>query len=123
MSVKIESTLAHAKVGSGSLGSKRLQNALALTVRAIRSDTERYVPKRTGDLRDTVNLSRDTEGLITWEALRKDGRGSYAKHVYELDPYTTNWTTAGTTSHWVEVAKPVFMNSWKAIMAKGLANG
>ena len=122
MNVKIEDRLARAKIGEGVAGAQRMRRALAVVVENVRSDTEKYVPKRSGNLRRSVDTSRGEEGLITWNAVDKKGRG-YAAYVYRM-PQSVNWTTAGTGPRWVErAANTGGLERWGKMAAEVLKNG
>lgn len=87
------------------------RKAQAAVVENVRSDTERFVPYRTGYLSDiSVDVSRAEEGYISW-------RAPYAARVYHMKG-NVNWTR---TRHpeagpqWVERSKAVNGERWKRI--------
>ena len=115
MKVTIEDTMARAKVGAGTMGEMRMRKALWACVENIRSDTEKYVPRLTGNLRRSCDTSRGEEGLISWNAVDNKGRG-YAAYVYHM-PQSCNWTTPGTGPQWVERAENAGgLKRWQGII-------
>lgn len=121
MNVTIHDTMARAKIGAGPEGPSRMRMALATCVENIRSDTEKYVPKRYGTLRMSCDTSRGEQGLISWNAVDKKGRG-YAFYVYHM-PASAHWTTPGTGPQWVErAANAGGMERWGKII-QAVLNG
>ena len=122
MKVKIEDKMARAKIGEGVAGAQRMRRAHAAVVENVRSDTERYTPKRSGNLRMSVDTSKGEEGLITWNAVDDKGRG-YAAYVYRM-PKSVHWTTAGTGPRWVERAANLGgIERWGKIAQEVLQHG
>ena len=121
MKCTIQDDKARAKIGAGPYGDAKMKQALATCVENVRSDTEKYVPRLTGNLRRSVDTSRGEEGLISWNAVDNKGRG-YAAYVYHM-PKNRNWTTPGTGPQWVERAKTAGgMKRWSGII-QAVLNG
>ena len=89
------------------------RRATATLVENVRSDTERYVPYRTGQLSDiSIDMSRAEDGIIAW-------RAPYARRVYNMAGHV-NWTR---TRHpeagpqWVERSKAANGERWRSMLA------
>ena len=94
-------------------GEQRKRAALSACISNVRSDTENYVPYRSGYLSDTsLDMSQAEEGIIAW-------RATYATRVYYM-PASCNWTR---TRHpqagpqWVERSQAVNGERWRKIIA------
>lgn len=95
------------------------RGALAATMENVRSDTEPFVPWRSGDMSDVfLDTSQFEEGIIAW-------RTEYANRVYHM-PATCNWTRwrhpqAGP--QWVERSRAVNGERWRNMIATRLRGG
>lgn len=88
------------------------RKAYAVLMPNIRSDTENYVPYRTGELERSTDASQFEEGVIAW-------RKEYASIVYHM-PAHCNWTR---TRHplagpeWMERSLAANNERWRKILA------
>ncbi|QBO36971.1 hypothetical protein EQG49_11190 [Periweissella cryptocerci] len=90
---------------------QQVRKASFLMANQILLDTNRFVPLRFGDLRDSGHVAPDGSSII-WSA-------QYASFVYDMDEASA-WTTAGTTSHWDEPATQQYQEQWGQVFMKGL---
>lgn len=88
------------------------RRALATLMPNVRSDTEKFVPYRSGYLSDTsLDASRFEQGVIAW-------RAPYARRVYYM-PGSANWTR---TRHpmagpqWMERSKAANGERWRKLL-------
>lgn len=79
-----------------------IDRANLLLTNRVKETTEKFVPMEYGDLRGNVEVETD-EFTYTEE---------YADSVYNMDD-NTNWTTAGTSGHWIEPSKDENMAEWE----------
>ena len=92
----------------------RKRAALATVMSNVRSDTEKFVPYRTGYLSDTsLDTSQFEQGVIAW-------RAPYARRVYYMAG-SVNWTRnrhpqAGP--QWMERSKAANGERWRKIVAE-----
>ena len=89
------------------------RKAYAILMPNVRSDTDKYIPYRTGYLSDrSLDPSRFEEGIIAWNA-------PYAGIVYYM-PANCNWTR---TRHgmagpqWMERSSAANKDRWQKIIA------
>lgn len=78
----------------------------------IRSDTDNYVPYRTGQLDRSLDHSRFDEGVIAW-------RAPYASIVYHM-PQFCNWTRTRhpyACPQWMERSKAANGERWRKFIA------
>lgn len=87
--------------------------ALAALMPNVKSDTEKFVPYRSGYLSDTsLDASQFEQGIIAW-------RAPYARRVYYMAG-SVNWTRnrhpqAGP--QWMERSKAANNERWRKILA------
>ena len=88
------------------------KRARAPLIANVRSDTERFVPYKTGYLSDaSIDLSRAEDGIIAW-------RARYARRVYYMG--NAHWTR---TRHpeagpqWMERSLAANRDRWRRIAA------
>lgn len=67
----------------------------------ILKDSDPYIPKKSGKLRDSGEVDRD--GDVEWTE-------KYAKKMY-YEPMI-NYTTPGTGPRWVDKAKSIHIDKW-----------
>ena len=87
------------------------RKAYAILMPNIRSDTENYVPYRTGELDRSLDASQFEEGIIAW---RKD----YASIVYHM-PAGCNWTRTRhplAGNQWMERSYAANNERWQKIL-------
>lgn len=94
----------------GELASQaNLDRANQLLTARVKDTTEKFVPMDHGDLRGNVEVGVD-EFTYTEE---------YANRVYNMDD-RTNWTTKGTSGHWIEPSKEANMADWEQFAADAI---
>ena len=84
----------------------------------VRSDSDKYVPYRTGQLDRSLDHSRFDEGIIAW-------RASYASIVYYM-PTHYKWTRTVHTAacpQWMEVSKAANGERWRKFIAESYNGG
>lgn len=95
----------------GKAARDRAQRAFAEKVLA---DTERFVPKDTGALRNSVDVLPDGETILY--------PMEYAGHVYSMDG-EVRWTEPGTGARWDEESAEANMGEWERYAADVLMGG
>lgn len=90
-------------------GKKHLEDANLLVTNKVKDDTEKFVPMDHGDLRGNVEVDVDS---FTYTE-------EYADYVYNMNPFN-NFSTPGTTSHWIEPSKSENMSEWERFAAKAV---
>lgn len=88
------------------------RKALATLMPNVKSDTENYVPYRTGQLNRSLDPSQFEEGIIAW-------RTPYASIVYNM-PAHCNWTRTRhpmAGNQWMERSHAVNGERWRKIIA------
>ena len=86
---------------------KKGQYALA---NQVHSDSNRYAPFLSGDLRNQSNISPDNKRII-WNV-------PYARRQYYN--YGAKFTTPGTGPKWDEKAKEIHGRTWERIIKKAM---
>lgn len=90
---------------------KRLTTkGLNVLANQIESDSNRYAPKLTGDLRSQSFVTFDNKKII-WNA-------PYAARMY-YNQYK-NYTTPGTGPKWVEKANAIHRNEWIRVVERAM---
>lgn len=87
------------------------KRAFATLMPNVRSDTDPYVPYRTGQLDRSMDASRFEDGIIAW-------RCRYAGIVYNM-ARAVNWTRTRhplAGAQWMERSKAANNERWKAII-------
>lgn len=87
------------------------KRAYATLMPNVRSDTDPYVPYRTGQLDRSLDPSRFDEGIIAW-------RAKYASIVYHM-ARAVNWTRTRhpmAGAQWMERSKAANGERWKQII-------
>lgn len=88
------------------------RRAYALVMPNVRSDTDPYVPYRTGELDSSVDPSQFENGVITW-------RAKYAGYVYYMKG-AVNWTRTRhpmAGAQWAERSAAVNHERWRKMIA------
>lgn len=89
----------------------KLQKAKLIMANQMLIDTNKFVPMEFGELRDSGVVAGDGSH-ITWFA-------PYASFVHDM-PESSDWTTAGTTSNWDEVASEQYQDQWGQVFMKAM---
>lgn len=89
------------------------RKALVTLMPNVRSDTDNYVPYRTGQLDQSLDASNFEDGVIAW-------RAPYASIVYHM-PAHCNWTRTRhplAGNQWMERSHAANKERWRRIVAQ-----
>lgn len=84
------------------------ERAQEAVINQVYADMNRYVPFRTGDLRNQSQVTTDRKS-IRWNT-------PYARRLFYNPSY--NFRTPGTGAHWDELAKAVHLRSWQRVVER-----
>lgn len=80
------------------------ENAKKVLLDDIKADSSKYVPVRTGNLRDDSVVVDVADGSVSWTA-------EYAQAMYERD-HVGSTKNDKATGHWFETAKDNHLDQW-----------
>ncbi len=94
---------------------RNMSQALSMLCEQIRADSDKYVPRLTGDLRTFVDIeSHGNEADLIYNS-------KYASYQW-YGVGMQNYTTPGTGPEWCEKARNVYEGEWIKVLSNGLLN-
>lgn len=98
------------------------QLAEKMLAEQVKNDSEPFVPKQEGTLRDSATIQQDSDGTsVVYEQI-------YAAYQYygiraDGSHPVSNYTTAGTGTQWCERAKEKHERDWQKVAEKAFRKG